>query len=160
MRRLSLFVLALFLLVAAACGDDGDSGDGDVNAQPAPGVSTFAEGGFDEIPRHPTSEELSPRNEQRGVVSQSYVVRNTTAERVLDFYRDAFTDLSVLSDPQSIGVNTWRGIWRMPDGDVLIVSATAEPGADTEQPGAPGDHDVQYSLSLGPADQQLEGIEL
>ena len=142
------------------CGSDTDDGGGDdVAAQPAPDVSTFTEGGFDEIPRHPTSDELSPRNEARGVVSQSYVVRNTTAEGVLGFYSDVLADLTVVSDPESIGANTWRGIWRTAEGDVLIVSATAEPGADDEQPGAPSDHDVQYSLSLGPADAQLEGID-
>ena len=154
-RRLLLLCAPVLLL---ACGSDAD--DGDVEAQPAPDVSTFAEGGFDEIPRHPTSEELSPRNEARGVVTQSYVVRNTTAERVLGFYSDVLDDLTALSEPQSIGSNTWRGVWRTADDDVLIVSATAEPGADAEQPGAPSDNDVQYSLSLGPADAQLEGIDL
>lgn len=144
------------VLLTACGGDDGNGSNPE--AQPAPDVSTFTEGGFDDIPRHPRSEELSPRNEQRGVVSQSFVVDNTTSEGVLDFYVDVL-DLDVVRDVELIGNDTYRGIWAMDDGQLLVVSATPEQGAETEPPGAVTDYAVQYSLSVGPRDVQLEGID-
>lgn len=153
-----MLLLAALFLAAAACGDADDEAP-DPEAQPAPDVSTFAEGSFDDLPRHPRSDPVSARRETEGVVAQSFTVRNTTAEEVLDFYVRTLRELPVRSEAQEIGEDTWRGIWETADGDVLIVSATQEPQADDEPPGAPGDNDVQYSLSLGPEDEQMDVLQ-
>jgi hypothetical protein len=141
-------VLSALLLAVAACGgDDAGSDEGDA-AQPAPDVSTFEQGGFDDLPRHPRSEELGERTEAEGTVSQSFKVTGATPEQVLQFYNDALGPLGwlPLSDGDiDVSEQVARDQW-VREGTLLVVSASEAPTLEDE-----GNEAVtQYSLSLGP----------
>jgi hypothetical protein len=93
------------------------------------------------------SEELTPPNEQGGVVARSYGVPNTTAEDVLAFYEEQLAEVEVIEAPLPIGRNTFRGLWQLSDGRVLTVSATRSALQGTED--LPEDELVtQYSPQL------------
>lgn len=82
---LALVLASLLALAAGACsGDSAESND----AQPAPEVSTFAPGGFDDVPRYRGSQEAGPRSEDGDVVSQSFFVEGADPQMVIDFYRN------------------------------------------------------------------------
>ncbi|MEZ5239085.1 MAG: hypothetical protein R2716_09100 [Microthrixaceae bacterium] len=78
---LALVLASLLALAAGACsGDSAESND----AQPAPEVSTFAPGGFDDVPRYRGSQEAGPRSEA-DVVSQPFFVEGADPQMVIDF---------------------------------------------------------------------------
>lgn len=148
-RRVALLIVAASLLLVAGCGADSDEG-----TQPRPDVTTFEQGTFDDIPLVPESDPLTPPNEEDGVDARSYVVRNKTPAEVLRFYEQQLVEFTVVSRPEEIGNDTYRGRWLL-DGDrTLTVSAT--PGGALEQSGDSADADellTQYSLSLAPAER-------
>ncbi|HEV2766420.1 MAG TPA: hypothetical protein VGV63_01780 [Acidimicrobiales bacterium] len=139
-------VIGVSLLVAG-CGTDSDKG-----AQPRPDVTTFEEGSFDNIPLVAESDPVTPPNEKSGVDSRSYVVRNTTPAEVLEFYEQQLAESTLVSGPEEVGNDTYRGRWELEGGRVLTVSAT--PGGTFEQgeSAQAGELLTQYSLSLAPVE--------
>lgn len=136
------------MAVLAACGDD----PANPAAQPAPAVTTFEQGGFDDIPLPVKSEPLGPRSETGGVVTRSYDVRGTTPQAVLSFYADALENDGwvPVGAVEQLGVDTYRGDWTNTESQAqLRVSAT-------DAPALGGDEDrgasvlTQYSLTLTP----------
>ena len=129
----------------AGCGDDEEpavAGD----ALPAPDVTTFSGGDFDDLPLPPRATPVSERAEEDGVVSRSFEVRNTQPEALLAFYHDALQEFPVVEEPEEIGVGTHRGRWDVDGRELTVVAQTAETLEDN--PGAP-EVLTQLSLSLG-----------
>lgn len=146
--RFQLQCLAGIALAIVAVGCGGGTDDRSTGAQPSPDVTTFEPGIFDEIPRHPRSEPLSERNEKDGVIAQSFSARDVRPSGVLEFYENSLEgtwDLS--SQPQEIGVDTYRGTWTR-DTWTLTVSATPAQTVDADPAAAQGTYFSQYSLSL------------
>jgi len=144
-----LLPTAVAALLFGACGD-GDSGGGSSpEAQPAPGVTTFAEGDFEGIPLPGRSTPVSERAEEDGVVTQSFEVTNFPPEELLDFYVEALAEHEVLEEPEEIGVGTRRGRWDVDGRELTVVGQMAETLDDN-----PGASEVltQLSLSLRPLD--------
>ncbi len=141
-----LAVAAAFLaLTAPGCG----AADTPPAAQPAPEVTTFEQGRFDDLPVYFRSDPLGPRSEKQGVVTRSYEASGASPEQVLEFYRNALDYRWRMVTPiERIGVGTVRADWE--DGQYrLRVSATEAPALDTSDGGV---HAVvtQYSLTLHP----------
>ena len=135
----------LSAVVLAGCG----AGTADPAAQPAPGVTTFEEGRFDDIPQFPRSEPLGPRHEKDGVVARSYKAPGASPDQVLDFYRDALQERwSMVTAVEKLGVGTLRADW-VDDEHLLRVSATRESLLDSEDD-ASETAVTQYSLTLHP----------
>lgn len=146
--------LALVLLVTtgllAACDTASEEG-----TQPRPDVTTFEQGDLDDIPLLPRSEPISSPSEEEGVVARSYLVRNTAPADVLRFYEEQLADATVVSEPEEIGANSFRGRWQLDQRRVLTVSATQEGGVEgTEDMSEATEVLTQYSLSLAPAPAQ------
>lgn len=149
-RRPLIVVLLLAGAVLGACGsDDGSRDRGD--AQPAPGVTTFADGDFADIPLPPRAEPAGERSEQQGVVVQSFFVRDRTAEEVLQLYGTYFEGegVATLLPPEPFGNDAWRGRWLL-DGRELLVSAAPAPSVDDGEV-EHADVVTQMSLELSPA---------
>ncbi len=137
-------VVAVFAVVLAGCG-----GGGEPAAQPAPGVTTFEQGRFDDLPQFPRSDPLGPRSEESGVVTRSYRARGTSPQAVLEFYRDALEDRWRMVTPiEQLGVGTYRAEWVSEDHR-LVVSSTREPELD-QRDDASDTAVTQYSLALHP----------
>jgi hypothetical protein len=145
--RLRCLLVLVLAGAVAGCGSASDEG-----TQPRTDVSTFEQGDFDDIPLLPTSEPLSPPNEEDGTVARSYVVRDTAPSEVLDFYVEQLAEAELVAEPVEIGVNTFRGRWQLDQGRILTVSATAANNLDTPADFSEGiETFTQYSLSLSPA---------
>lgn len=141
---------AVAALLLGACGDgDGGGGGSSPEAQPAPDVTTFAEGDFEGIPLPGRSTPVSERVEEDGVVARSFEVRNLPPEELLDFYVEALAEHEVLEEPEEIGVGTRRGRWDVDGRELTVVGQLAETLDDN--PGAP-EVLTQLSLSLQPLD--------
>ena len=128
--------------LVAACED----GDGDEGTQPAPGVSSFEQGRFDDLPLPTEAEPVGLRSEQEGIVTRSYEVPDMLPADVIEFYEQAldeqgWTVRQIEELPQGV-----RGDWEI-EGYDLRVSANEAPGLDApgSQPG------TQLSLVLSPS---------
>lgn len=139
--------LLLALTLVAGCGGDDADGGGGPEAQPAPGVTTFEEGDFGDVPLPPRSTPVSAQVEEDGVVSQSFEVRNAAPDELLGFYTDALAEFEVLEEPESIGVGSQRGRWEVDGRELTVVAQSAETLDDN--PAAP-EVITQLSLSLRP----------
>ena len=135
----------LLSLILAGCG----SRDADPAAQPAPGVTTFEQGRFDNLPQYPRSEPFGPRSEKDGVVARSFKVKGATPDQIMNFYRDSLKDRwTMVTGVEKLGVGTLRADWR--DGEFrLRVSATRESELD-DRDDAGTSAVAQYSLTLNP----------
>ena len=144
-RRGLVVATGLLAVVLAGCG----SREADPATQPAPGVATFEDGLFDNLPEYPRSEPLGPRNEKGGVVARSYKVPGALPEQVLDFYRDALqARWSMVSPVEKLGVGTFRADWV---GDDYRLRVTATQEGDVLSQDEPSRTVVaQYSLTLQP----------
>ncbi|MBW3547301.1 MAG: hypothetical protein KY452_04070 [Actinobacteria bacterium] len=153
MRPQQVLRHAVSLAMGATLLFVGCDADSEKGTQPRPDVTTFEEGSFDDIPRLPASEPVSPPNEEEGVDTRSYVVRNQTPAEVLQFYELQLMDQTLVSAPEEIGDDTHRGRWHLDGGRMLTVSAT--PGETLEPSDSPyaGELLTQYSLSLAPAER-------
>ena len=127
------------VLLLASCGNGG----GKPQAQPAPEVTVFRGGAFDQLPRYPRSDPLNQPVETNGVVTQSFSVPNASPQQVLDFYHDHLPGWQQMGAVQSAGTDTYQGAWVKGDQE-LRVSATKAPTLSKSEPV------VQYSLELGP----------
>ncbi len=147
MRGHAFFVTAA-ALVALGLGGCG-AGETDPVAQPAPGVTTFQEGRFDDIPQFPRSEPLGPRHKKDRVVTRSYKAPGASPDQVLDFYRRALQERwNMVTAVEKLGVGTLRADW-VDDDYRLRVSATRESLLDS-QDDASQTAVAQYSLTLHP----------
>lgn len=118
-------------------------------AQPAPGVTTFEPGRFDDLPQYPRSEALGPRNEQEGVVARSFKVQGASPDQIMTFYRDALRPpWRMITQIEKLGVGTLRADW-VGDDYRLRVTATRESELDQTDDAATSVV-AQYSLSLDP----------
>ena len=135
----------LMSLVLAGCG----ARDPDPVAQPAPGVTTFEEGRFDDLPQYPRSEPLGPRQEKDDVVARSFKVKGASPDQILNFYRDALKDRwRMETGVEKLGVGTLRADW-VNDEYRLRVSATRESELD-DRDNAATSAVAQYSITLNP----------
>lgn len=133
------------LAALAACG--GGSADGPV-AQPAPGVTAFVSGDFDDLPLVPGSEPFGERSEKDGVTTQTFKVRGYTAEAVIEFYAGALPSSGWRQVAPAFREDTsTRSDW-VTDGWRLEISAFGI--ADGSQDDGGGEEVVQYSLVLRP----------
>lgn len=142
-----MVALAVFA-AGAACGGGTDDARGS-GAQPAPDVTTFEQGVFDEIPRYPRSEPLGPRSEKDGVVAQSFEARDASPAQVLDFFQQRLESWDLISQPAPIGEGTYRGQWARAKW-ILTISSTPAPTLEPDSEPAQGTLLSQYSLSLSP----------
>lgn len=127
-------------LVLTGCGD-GDPPE----AQPAPGVTRFVEGAFEDIPLFPRTEPVGARHEKNDTTARTYKARNATAEQVLRFYDERLPGWHQVGPVEKVGATAYRGEW-MRDGRRLLVSAAPAPGlAASDEIDAPV---AQYSLTL------------
>lgn len=136
------------VLVAGACGDDASERAG---TQPAPGVSTFEQGSFDDLPIYPRSDPIGPRSEKNGVVARSFVTHGATPERIVTWYADTLKakGWEPAGDVEQLGHATWRADFRR-SGSELRVSSTPAPTVEKESAGSGDVYDVQFSLTLRP----------
>lgn len=123
MIRATAIALFALLLAAAGCGDPVD----DEGTQPAPAVTSFEQGEFDDLPLPAETEPVGRRSEQDGIVTRSYKVEGMTPQDVLAFYEAELADLGWTS----LGVEEmregYRGDWSTEDWE-LRVSANKAPG--------------------------------
>lgn len=137
--------IALALLVGSlgtACGE-GDGGEG---TQPAPDVTTFEQGRFDDLPLPAEAEPVGRRSEKEGIVTRSYQVQDLLPVDIIDFYEEALEGQGwTLVGIEDFSQGT-RGDWAI-EGYTLRVSANEAPGLDApgSQPG------TQLSLVLSPS---------
>ncbi len=131
----------LLVLVALAGCSDREEREG---AQPAPDVTTFEQGRFDDLPLAPRSDPVGLRSEKEGVVSRSYTAKGTTPEQVLRFYEQNLQGWRQVEPVHQVGTSTYRGTWA--EGEWLLeVSAGTAPTVD-DRP----EVQAQYSLVLRP----------
>ena len=147
-RRVLPLLMAASSVIVAACGADSDEG-----TQPRPDVTTFEEGTFDDLPLVPESDPVTPPSQEDEVDTRSYVVRNTTPAEVLEFYEQQLAELTVVSPPEEIGDDTYRGRWQLDGGRVLTVSATPGESLQSGDSAYAGELLAQYSLSLAPEER-------
>lgn len=137
---------AVVLLSVTGCGDDGGP---EPEAQPTPEGTSFEERGFDGIPLPPRAEPVGGRNEEDGIVVQSFSIRNRTPQDVMDFYVAQMSDDEVVTSPEQSGTATLLAEWRLDDGRTLLVTTLPAPTAPGEADGA--EVVSQLSLTLRPA---------
>ena len=98
----------LFVLILSGCA----AGEADPVAQPAPGVTTFQEGRFDDIPKFPRSEPLGPRHEKDGVVARSYKAPGGVPRSGAGFLPDALQERwRMVTAAEKLGAGTLRADW-------------------------------------------------
>jgi hypothetical protein len=113
--------------------------------QPAPNVTTFQRGVFDELPLPPRATPIGSRSDHGSVVTRSYKVPGTTPSDVLEFYRRTLTDWQMIEKPHPVGTSTVRGTWTKGPNRLEIAAYAAT----TVGTGAPsGGVDSQLSLVL------------
>lgn len=147
-RRLRSAVapVAIAAALAAGCGPR----DPDPATQPAPDVTTFEQGRFDDLPTFPRSEPLGPRTEEAGVISRSYRASGASPEQVLEYYRDTLNDRwQMVTEIERLGAGTFRADWVSEDHR-LRVSATGEELLQDDDDAAADRAVSQYSLNLRP----------
>ncbi len=133
--------LVMALLVAMALGGCGTREERE-GTQPAPGVTTFEQGRFDDLPLAPRSDPIGPRSEKDGVVSRSFTAKGTTPEQVLRFYEQNLAGWTQVEPVHEVGTSSYRGSW-LRDEWLLEVSAGRAPALDDRL-----EAQAQYSLVL------------
>ena len=130
------------LAASAACTTDEPE-----RTQPAPNVTTFEVGRFDDLPHPRRSDPVGSRTDEAGVVSRSYRVVGTGPEAVMEFYAGALPARGwVTTQPvERLGPGTYRGVWSA-DGHELTVSSSS--ATTLGQDDAAIELESQYSLSL------------
>ena len=141
-----LSVLIVVAVGAQACGD-AESREG---TQPAPEVSTFEQGVFDDIPRFARSEPMGSRSEKGGVVAQSFRAFGATPKTVLDYYAGSLPEWEQVEPITSTGTADFRAKWAKDGWTLLVTAAPAPTASDGNQADTP-EPKTQYSLTLSPA---------
>lgn len=147
-RRWSTIALvvagAAVMLAGPACGGDGEDREG---TQPAPDVTTFEQGRFDELPVFPRSDPFGPRSEKDGVVARSYRATSADPGQIIDFYARELAGRGWrMAEPVFRSDAESRGDWVLDDYR-LEVSATR---VDDDRNPTSADAVAQYSLVLRP----------
>lgn len=111
-------------------------------AQPAPSVTAFTGGAFDQLPRYPRTDPIGPRNDSGAISQQSFTATGTTPEQVLNWYADHLRTWTVVEAPHKTGAADVAGEWAMGDRRLQVTAGPAPTvGSETT---------VQYSLLLQP----------
>jgi hypothetical protein len=142
--RLFRAATALLSVATVAVGCSDNTSD---PAQPAPNVTTFEQGVFDNIPAYPRSDPLGERNDEDGVVSRSYRSVGALPQTIIDYYDAQLTAAGWQRSaalPQQGFVR--RGTWIRNDYQVEV---SARPVDDSRNP-ASVDYAVQYDVVLTP----------
>ncbi len=134
----------LVATVVVACGDDSpDAGteSGGPQAVPAPGIEVFTGGEFDDIALPGGASEVGTKSEIAGAIAQSFGVRATSPQGVMDFFERSLPESGwVIVEPvSSTGTNALDGSWER-DGRRLEISAVTATGI--------ADEDTQFSVVL------------
>ena len=125
------------------CGSDVP----DRSAQPAPDVTTFEDGAFEQLPLYPDSEPIGAQSEKDGVVTRSYKVKDVTVDMIIAFYEERLQAAGWERAEPVLRENTQSRADFVNDDHRLELSAQDIRGP--EDP--PSDqHVVQYSLVLHP----------
>lgn len=135
----------VMVMTIAGCGDGEKQGV----TQPAPNVTTFEPGRFDDLPQYPRSEPVGPRSDKSGAVARSYRARGAAPQVVLEYYEKNLDPARwrMISRIEQLGNDTYRAAWA--SGSYrLRVSATREPQLDENA--ASTQVITQYSLTLEP----------
>lgn len=132
---------AAVVLVPHGCAREAER----AGTQPAPDVTTFEQGRFDDLPQFPRSESLGARTEKDGVASRSFVVKGATPEQVMQFYERSLQGWHQLEPSHLVGTSTHRSKWTTDDW-LLEVSASGYASSIDD----PMEVQVQYSLVLHP----------
>lgn len=137
-------VAAVTILLATGCGEGGEE---QAETQPAPAVTTFEQGSFDELPLLPDSERFGPRSEKDGVVAQTYRTNGVTPQEVVDHFEQELPPAGWrMAEPVHRGDTESRGDWVT---DEWRLEVSAAPVPDRRHPSSP-EEVVQYSLVLRP----------
>lgn len=138
-KRGAVVLFCAVALCACAGSDEG--------TQPAPDVTTFEQGRFDDLPLLPKSEPMGARTEKNDIVSRTYRAVGVTPEGVIEFYRRELpsagwreTEPGFREDTES------RGDWVTDDWRLEVSSQRID---DRQNPSA-DQVVVQYSLVLRP----------
>ncbi len=124
-------------VVAVGCGS-GTSRP----AQPAPSVTAFTGGAFDQLPRYPRTEPIGTRNDSGAISEQSFTATGATPEQVLNWYGDHLSAWTVVDAPHKTGAADFAGEWTMGDRRLRVTAGPAPTiGSETT---------VQYSLIVQP----------
>jgi len=143
MWRHTLCGVALFCgVMTGGCADASDEG-----TLPAPDLTTFEKGAFDNLPQLPRSEPFGARSEKNGVVTRTYRATGYTPSAVIDFYkRNLFAEGWTQAEPVYRADAQARGDWVNDDWRLEV---SAAPIPDRQNP-ASTEAVVQYSLVLRP----------
>jgi len=134
------------LAVASSACTDAESRAG---TQPAPDVTTFEQGVFDDIPRFPRSEPLGSRSEKAGVVAQSFRAFGATPRSVLDYYARSLPRWEQIEPITQTGTVDFRARWARDGWTLLVTAAPAPTVSDGNQADVP-EPKTQYSLTVSP----------
>ncbi len=141
-RQVKAFIcVAMAVLLLHGCRSDAER----EGTQPAPNVTTFEQGRFDDLPQFPRSDPLGSRSEKDGVVSRSFVAKGATAEQVMRFYERSLQGWQQLEPSHPVGTSTHRATWAR--GNWLLEVSTSSYASSVEDP---MEAQVQYSLVLIP----------
>lgn len=115
--------------------------------QPAPNVTTFEEGTFDNLPLVPRSQPFGARSETAGVITRTYRATGVTPDGVIAFYERALPPHGWQAAESSQRTDTsWRADWVT---SAWRLEVTSVPVPDRDNPAAT-ETVVQYSLVLRP----------
>ena len=142
--RRPLVTLSLFIALAATSASCRSAHE---DSQPAPRVTTFARGLFDEIPRLPGTSSLGARSEKNEIVTQTFRVEGRDPHQVIEFYDSRLPSNGWLRaspayrEPSTNRADFVRDDYRLEVSSALITNA----GSDDADAVA-----SQYSLVLRP----------
>ena len=135
---------AVVLLGVTGCASSGD----EEGTQPAPGVTSFQQGDFGDVPLPDRSDPVGTRSETDGVVTQTFAARDTTVDALIDFFD---SQLPAAGWEPAEAYETENGIYRgdfTKDGRRLEVVIDQVPDLPEDETG--GAQPVQFSLILNP----------
>ncbi len=144
-RATSVGLLMALALGSQACADP-EPREG---TQPAPDVTTFEQGVFDDVPRFPRSEPLGPRSEKAGVVAQSFRAFGATPRAVVEYYARSLPGWEQIEPITQTGTEDFRARWARDAWTLLVTAAPAPTTSDGNQADVP-EPKTQYSLTLTP----------
>lgn len=143
-------VTSLGLLVVVALGSHACAGAASrEGTQPAPDVTTFEQGVFDDVPRFPRSEPLGSRSEKAGVVAQSFRAFGASPRAVLEYYARSLAGWQQVEPITRTGTVDFRARWATDRWTLLVTAAPAPTTSDGNQADVP-EPKTQYSLTLSP----------
>lgn len=145
-RRVRTLVAAFAAIPVLSCGAD----EAQPATQPAPDVTTFEPGRFDDLPLHPRSDPVGERTESDGVSSRSFSVRGTTPREVLEFYERVLPERgwTAVGTVEETGPSAYQGDWSAEEW-TLRVSANDASGLDDGNDTS-SSVITQYSFVLSP----------